>query len=66
MTDNLKKMAAVIMAITDRISHGAAANPSGYWGVAPIEAAHALDAMIGKLDIEELGQVLDLLTGEGK
>ncbi len=66
MTDNLQKKAAVILAVTDRIQNGEAAKPSGYWGVAPMENAHALDAMTKSLTPEQLEQVLDRLSGEGK
>lgn len=64
MTDELKRKAAVILAITDRIVNGEAASPSGYWGVGPMESAHALDAMMKKLSPEMLEGVLDRLTGE--
>ena len=64
MTDELKRKAAVILAITDRIVNGAAANPSGYWGVGSMEEAHALDAMTKNLSPEALEGVLDRLTGE--
>ena len=65
MTDELKRKAAVILAITDRITNGDAAKPSGYWGVGPMESAHALDAMTQDLTPEMLEVVLDRLTGEG-
>ncbi len=66
MPDNLQKKAAVIMAVTDRIQNGEAATPSGYWGVAPMESAQALDSMTKSLTPEQLEQVLDRLSGEGK
>ena len=64
MTQEEKK-AAVILAVTDRIKHGKAARPSGYWGVAPMESAHALDAIIKNLKPEDLEAVLDrVCSGE--
>jgi hypothetical protein len=59
----LQKKAAVILAVADRIAHGSAAKPSGYWGVAPLSAAHALDAEIETLTTDALEGVLDRLTG---
>lgn len=64
MTDELKRKAAVILAITEKIVNGSAANPSGYWGVGPMEEAHALDAMMQNLSPKMLEGVLDRLTGE--
>jgi hypothetical protein len=66
MTDELKRTAAIILAVTDRIENGEAARPSGYWGVGPMESAHALDAMIQNLTPAMLEVVLDRLTGEAK
>jgi hypothetical protein len=64
MPDDLKRKAAVILAVTDRIVNGDTAHPSGYWGVGPMEDAHALDAMTKSLDAKALDKVLDRLTGE--
>jgi hypothetical protein len=71
MTDALQKKtaaleerkAAVILAVTDRVTHGDAAKPSGYWGVAPLESGHELDAQLKALSTEELEGVLNVLTG---
>ena len=57
-----QKTAAVILAVTDKIENGDAAKPSGYWGVAPMEQGHALDAIIQDLDAKDLEAVLDRLT----
>ena len=65
MTEEQKK-AAVILAVTDKIENGDAAKPSGYWGVAPMEEGHALDAIIKDLDPKDLESVLDRLSGEVK
>jgi hypothetical protein len=72
MTDELQKKAsplrareaAVILAVADRVTHGDAAKPSGYWGVGPLESGHELDAQLKALSTEELEGVLDRLTGE--
>lgn len=63
MTDELQKKAAVILAIADRITHGEAAKPAGYWGVVPMENAHALDCMTKNMSSRDLAVVLDRLTG---
>lgn len=62
MTEEQKK-AAVILAVTDKIENGNAAKPSGYWGVAPLESGHALDAIIQNLGPKDLETVLDRLVG---
>jgi hypothetical protein len=59
----LEREAAVILAVTDRVTHGDAAKPSGYWGVVPLESGHELDAQLKALSTEELEGVLNVLTG---
>lgn len=66
MTESQKK-AAVILAVADKVAHGDSAKPSGYWGVAPMEAAHKLDELTANLSPDELSQVLDrVCNGEVK
>lgn len=53
MTENERKT-AVISALKDRVENGNAAKPAGYWGVAPIEKGHELDALMDSLSPDAL------------
>lgn len=60
----VQKKAAAIQAVADKIVSGSAAKPAAYWGVAPMEDAHKLDALVKNMSPEELERVLDRLAGE--
>jgi hypothetical protein len=54
--------AAAISAIADRLTNGARANPSVYWGL-PYPGCNRFDRFVRRLSSGELGFVLDRLVG---
>jgi hypothetical protein len=54
--------AAAISAIADRLTNGATANPSVYWGL-PYPGCNRFDRFLGRLSIGSLEFILDRLVG---